>query len=277
MVESLDVIAGKEYVGRMIIVGKFDDNEFISYAVTGRSSSSQARILMSNLELEHGAAKTEPTDKNMLEKGIPALLIYNCFRRFNDNLIVSNGAQTDLIFKTMNSMRLNNKDFTSMEVLVEAFKWPYMVEGNKKIPFIDLTKFEPDEPNYTPRISAIITKDGAAMHIVRNINGKAMQSVYQLPLVNGQSSVISTYTGQNVPDGQVIPSFIGEPIIINGQFGSTPQEVTDAVYASLGPKKAGPGILKPGNDFRVGVSTLFYNRANDKFDSYIKNKIEMVK
>ncbi len=271
MKNELETIASKEYIGRMIIIGKIGDDEVIAYAVTGRSPSSQAREMVFNKELDAQAIKTNPTDPEALKTGIEPLLIYNCIRRHNGNFVVSNGAQTDLIIDKIDTFRVQTGTVTSAGVLVETLREPYIVKGNDKIKEIDLTKYEPDEPNYTRRISGILTTQGAAMHIVKNIEGQTINSFFEVPLIDGRGKVISTYTGQNVPSGEVIPSFTGEPFDVTLK-GKSPKEVAEAVYDALGPKNPGEGIVSPGQDFRVGVAAMFYNRKSNTAGSYIINR-----
>ena len=269
---GLENIADKEYLGRIIIVGRASNgDDVVVYAVTGRSEPSRARELIANNELEVGAMRTNPTDPKALEEGIEPLLIYNFLRRYNENLIVSNGAQTDLIFETMQNLRARGREINPVGFLVEAFRKPVLVKGNKKVPLINLTSYEPDTPNWTPRISAVLTRDGAAMSIVRWCEGVPIKSFFEIPLFNGKGKVLSTYTGKNVPKGDVLPSFRGEPFDV-AIVGETPEQVARAVYEALGPK-SGEGILEPGKDFRVGVAALFYQRRPyPKIETYIAKR-----
>ncbi len=254
MTDALEIIASKEYVGRMILMGMVDDKEVICYAITGRSPSSRARWLK---EVGEGQIKTEPTDLSILETGIEPLLIYNCTKKVGDVLIVSNGGQTDVIADRLPG----DTGFRPIEFLEWAFQMPKIVRGNDKIPFIDLMNYEPDEPNYTPRISGILTRNGAAMHIIKK-SGDTASFFYHVNLENGKARVISTYTGQNVPSGEIIPSYINYPFEVTLK-GSSPIDIGESVFEALGPKQPGQRIISPGQDFRVGVVTMFYDRKTD--------------
>ncbi len=265
MTSGLENIAYKEYLGRLIIIGRNrgGNNDIIVYAVTGRSESSRARIL---IEYDDGTIGTDVTDTEQLEKGNHKLLIYNCIRRFHDQFIVSNGAQTDVIFNVMEELRAKDVCKTPIGILVAAFERPYLVRGAKKEELIDLTCYEPDAPTFTPRISGVLTREGAAMSITRWAEGSAIRSFFEIPLLNGKGRALATYEGENVPTGHKLPSFKGEPLDVDLD-GTTPEDVTNDVYQALAPKV-------PGKDFRVGVATVFYERAFNKMSNSIINKNE---
>ncbi len=273
MKKGLEIISSKEYPGRMILIGQdtADENEVIVYAITGRSPASQKRKIVIDKGLEFDAIKTVPTDPTAIEKGIPALLIYNCIRMFQDNLIVSNGAQTDIIYETVKNLKKNDPSISPAEVFAEAFKKPHEIKGDKQSLSIDLTRFEPDSPHFTPRISGIVTRKGAALHIVKNIEEHPIKDIFKIPLLGGRGKGITTYTGRNVLKGEKIPSFEGAPFDVEFQ-GKTAEEVARDVYEALGPKEEGPGVISPGADFRVGVVVVFYKRSTNEMKSFIINR-----
>lgn len=258
--KGLENIADKEYLGRFIAIGldKSGLNEIIVYGVTGRSPSSQAREIVINDELEDFAIKTNPTDPEALKKGNEALLIYNCIRAAGPQgehaFVVSNGAQTDLIHKAYEGMTLQHVPPHSLEALAGAFARPY------EVGLIDVTRYEPDEPNYTPRISGIITSEGAALHIVKQAErGYPEHKIFGVPMIPGKGKLIATYTGENV---NPLPSFEGEPLDV--ELDDSPEELAENFYEALKPgHNVGfpVGSVKP--DFRVAVATLFYNREED--------------
>lgn len=254
MTKGLEAISEREYLGRIIIIGRTrEGTDVVAYAVTGRSPSSQARKLV---EVEPGTIKTEPTNPEVLDQGIRSLLVYNCTRMFQDSVIVSNGAQTDLI-----SQVLSTQCFSSpTEVLVKAFSRPYLVKGDKKVSLIDLTSYEPDAPNWTPRISGLLIGGRAAMSIIKCDDGKPERHYFEFPLENGYGRVIATYTGENVMKGAAIPSFKGEPQRVNLD-GEAPEDIAQHFYDALGPMwKTSPKIIQPGEDFRVGVAVVTLER-----------------
>ncbi len=266
---NVQVLATQEYVGRMLCLGR-DPNgnhDIIVYAITGRSPSSRARRLE---ETKEGWIRTAVTDPAVLEKGNPKLLIYNCVRRMHEKWFVSNGAQTDLLVGTAQKKREQGHRCTPLELLVASFGSPHWVEGNQQGEFIDLTAFEPDAPTYTPRISGILGRETAAMAICKQNDGAVARSYFEIPLQAGQGHLLSTYTGQNVPSGEGIPSFQGEPLSLSFPW-ETPQQTAEAFYEVLGPKTEGPELLSPGADFRIGVAVTFIHRTQHRVASCLLN------
>ena len=123
-----DLIKDNSYVGRGIIVGKSEDgkNAVIAYFIMGRSANSRNRIFA---EKENNEVIIYPFDYSKVED--PSLIIYSPIREYKNNLIVTNGDQTDTIYNFLE----NSKSFE------EA---------------LETREFEPDGPNFTPRISGIL-------------------------------------------------------------------------------------------------------------------------
>lgn len=266
MTEGLEALSG-EYHGRIIILGRAESGKnVIAYAVTGRSSPSRAR----KFELDAGAIKTAPTNPDDLKKGNPALLIYPAIMDVGYFGVVSNGAQTSLIAGIANHAE---RDFNLTTLLSSSFMFPHHIGG------IDITSYEPDAPNYTPRISGVLARERAALSIIKHeLGDNVSRSFFEFPLIAGRGKAISTYTGQNVPKGAVIPSFRGEPLDVELK-GTSAEEIAHNFYQTLGPKE-GPNIVSPGDDFRVGVAVAFYDHdsvSNQRASSYILNRVDMEK
>ncbi|MBQ2718106.1 MAG: IMP cyclohydrolase [Clostridia bacterium] len=179
-----EILKNNSYPGRGIIVGldKSGENAFIAYFIMGRSENSRNRIF----------SKTDdgiiiyPFDESKVED--PSLIIYSPVREINNKLIVTNGDQTDTVYDFI-------KDGKSFEDAL-------------------LTReFEPDRPNFTPRISAILHLDGEfnyQMSILKSsdeIGSGCNRFTYNYAPVKGLGHFIHTYAG----DGNPIPSFYGEP------------------------------------------------------------------
>lgn len=180
-----ELIAGNSYVGRGIVIGKSEDGKkaVSAYFIMGRSANSRNRVFTE----KDGAVFTEPFDVTKVED--PSLIIYAAIRRFENKLIVTNGDQTDTIFEGLK----NGKDFA------EALR---------------TREFEPDAPNFTPRISGMLTfADGDftyKMSILKSADkeGSACSRyTFDYPSVAGLGHFIHTY----VCDGNPIPTFQGEP------------------------------------------------------------------
>ena len=176
-------LAGNSYPGRGIIIGKSRDGSksVVAYFIMGRSENSRNRIFAP----EPDGIRTEAADPAKMKD--PSLIIYHPVRQIGRGLIVTNGDQTDTI-----------RDFLE-----------------KGLPFeqaLRTREFEPDGPNYTPRISGMVRPDGAyRLSILKSAQGdpaccQRFFFEYDAPIA-GQGHFISTYDG----DGSPLPSFTGEP------------------------------------------------------------------
>lgn len=184
--EFKDIVAGHSYPGRGIIVGKTEDGRkaVICYFIMGRSANSRNRVFRER----DGAVFTEPFDPAKLED--PSLIIYAPIREFEDKLIVSNGNQTDTIYEGL-------------------------IAGRSVYDSLRTRCFEPDAPNLTPRISAVLTFDGEGdfsynMSILKS--GDADGNIcnryfYEYESFAGAGHFIHTYERNESP----LPTFQGEP------------------------------------------------------------------
>ncbi len=171
MKDFLDLLRANPYPGRGIAVGK----DRVYYFIMGRSVNSRNRIFVTT---EDGI-RTEAYDPAKLRD--PSLIIYHPVRRTEGALIVTNGDQTDTI-RDMGDFR---------KALMTR-------------------QYEPDEPNFTPRISAILYDGGAfELSILKRRDGRCLREFFAFEgCCEGRGWFISTYQG----DGDPLPSFAGEPI-----------------------------------------------------------------
>ena len=174
------------YPGRGIIVGKSQDGKsaVCAYFIMGRSANSRNRIFVE----DGNGIRTKAFDESKLED--PSLIIYAPVRVLGNKTIVTNGDQTDTIYELM------NKQMTFEQALRTR-------------------EFEPDSPNYTPRISSVMkVSDGDynyAISILKSADGdpsscQRYSFAYSNP-INGIGHFIHTYKC----DGNPLPSFEGEP------------------------------------------------------------------
>ena len=179
------LIKDNEYVGRGIVVGKTADAKkaAVAYFIMGRSENSRNRVFVENGE----EVIIHPFDPSKVED--PSLIIYSPIRVFENNLIVTNGDQTDTIYDFVS----NEKTFS------EA---------------LETREFEPDFPNFTPRISAMLTfceNDFTyQMSILKSADEKGTacnRYTFMYPALSGTVHFIHTYQH----DGNPIPTFCGEP------------------------------------------------------------------
>ena len=170
------------YPGRGIVLGQSDDGKFAvaAYFIMGRSVNSRNRIFEEN---ERGGIRTKAFDESKMED--PSLIIYNPVLKFNGDTIVTNGDQTDTIYDSF------SKGDCYHDALITR-------------------EFEPDAPNYTPRISGILKENGNYnLSILKSNCGEpeCVRFFYEYPARRGLGHFIHTYKC----DGNPIPSFEGEP------------------------------------------------------------------
>ena len=178
------LLSENSYPGRGIILGQSADARFgvIAYFIMGRSENSRNRVFVEDGE----GIRTQAFDPSKLSD--PSLIIYAPVRVLGNKTIVTNGDQTDTIFDEMS-------------------------RGRSFADALRTRTFEPDGPNYTPRISAVVYADGSyQMSILKSAdgNGDSVQRYffdYPQP-VAGEGHFISTYKH----NGNPIPSFEGEPL-----------------------------------------------------------------
>lgn len=178
-------VRGNSYVGRGIVIGKSADGKkaCTAYFIMGRSQNSRNRIFAER----EGVLYTEPFDASKVED--PRLIIYAAMRRHENRLIVTNGDQTDTIY---NALKVGG-NFTAA---------------------LATRAFEPDAPNFTPRISGMLTfadNDFTYdMSILKSADAEGTacnRYTFSYAALPGLGHFIHTY----VCDGNPIPTFQGEP------------------------------------------------------------------
>ena len=205
-IKSIDkILAANEYPGRGIIVGMTEDKKkaVCAYFIMGRSVNSRNRVFVAEGE----EMRTKAYDESKLTD--PSLIIYYPVRKIANKLIVTNGDQTDTV-----------RDF--------------IAEGKTFEEALETRCFEPDAPNFTPRISAEMTFEGGAFKYKMSIlkaadaEGSACNRyTYNYEPLAGAARFIHTY----MENGDPIPSFEGEPeaTLICGDI----DEYTSLIWNSL--------------------------------------------
>ena len=194
------------YPGRGIVIGKTPDGKkgVAAYFIMGRSENSRNRIFVEEGE----GIRTQAFDPSKMTD--PSLIIYAPVRVLGNKTIITNGDQTDTIYEGMDKQLTFEQSLRSRE-------------------------FEPDAPNYTPRISGIMHIEGGsynyAMSILKSSNGDPAACnrytfAYQNPIA-GEGHFIHTY----MQDGNPLPSFEGEPKLVEIQGNI--DEFTDLLWKSL--------------------------------------------
>ena len=172
------------YPGRGIVIGLSEDgrSSVMLYFIMGRSENSRNRIFEKTID----GIRTKAYDPSKMTD--PSLVIYSPVRVYPGYTIVTNGDQTDTIYEHL----INGHDFRAALLTRE---------------------FEPDPPNYTPRISGLIKRDGSyTMSILKSAGGDpscCYRFFFEYPaVIPGLGHYISTY----ITDGEPLPSFEGEPL-----------------------------------------------------------------
>lgn len=198
-------ISGNPYVGRGIVLGRSADGKkaVAAYFIMGRSANSRNRVFT----LKNGEVFTEPFDASKVED--PSLIIYAALRSLGNKLIVTNGDQTDTIYDGIKQ----GKSFSESLVCRE---------------------FEPDAPNFTPRISGMISfgeKDFFyEMSILKSLDAEGSDCArytFSYPSKAGLGHFIHTY----VTDGNPIPTFQGEPERVS--IPNSIDELADEIWSNL--------------------------------------------
>ena len=180
-----ELLADNTYPGRGIIIGKTPDGAkaMTAYFIMGRSDNSRNRIFTE----KNGEVFTEPFDASRVQD--PSLIIYAAIRQFENNLIVTNGNQTDTIYDGLKEGKCFTKALESRE-------------------------FEPDGPNFTSRISGMLTFGEGdftyRMSILKSADAEGSacnRFTWKYAPLNGLGHFLHTY----VCDGNPIPTFQGEP------------------------------------------------------------------
>lgn len=221
------------YPGRGIVIGKSADGSkaVTAYFIMGRSSNSRNRVFVEDGE----GIRTQAFDPGKLED--PSLIIYAPVRVLGNRTIVTNGDQTDTIYEGM------DRELTFEQSL-------------------RCREFEPDGPNYTPRISGVMHIESGkydySMSILKSNNGNPdacnrYTFSYENP-VAGEGHFIHTY----MHDGNPLPSFEGEPKLV--AIPDDIEEFTSLVWTSL------------NEDNKVSLFVRFIDIATGKYETRIVNK-----
>jgi hypothetical protein len=226
-------LSTNEYPGRGIVIGKSADGKYAvtAYFIMGRSENSRNRIFVTDGD----GIRTQAFDPSKMKD--PSLIIYAPVRVLGNKTIVTNGDQTDTVFTGMDKQQTFEQSLRSR-------------------------KFEPDSPNFTPRISGVMHIENGtynfALSILKSDNGheescNRFTFAYENPQ-NGMGRFIHTYMG----NGNPLPSFEGEPTLVDVKGNI--DEFTKTVWNSL------------NADNKVSLFVRFIDIATCKAESRIVNK-----
>lgn len=227
----LEILNNHPYPGRGIMLGKTADGSksVIVYFIMGRSENSRNRIF----ELTEDGIRTKAFDESKMVD--PSLIIYHPVRVVGDETIVTNGDQTDTV----------RDGVLAGEIFAQSLR---------------KRTFEPDGPNWTPRISGILHRDGSyALSILKSANGDPASNRryffgYENPIA-GQGHFIHTYQENAEP----LPSFYGEPREVE-VANTDAKTLADNVWAAL------------NADNKVSLFVRTIDIASGETDTVIINK-----
>ena len=225
------LLATNPYPGRGIVLGKTPDGKtsVAAYFIMGRSANSRNRVFVK----ESDGIRTQAYDPSKVED--PSLIIYHPVRQLGRGLIVTNGDQTDTI-----------RDFLERGLPMEQA--------------LRTREFEPDGPNWTPRISGLLSPDGSyKLSILKSADaaGSAcLRQTFEYPGQAGLGHFLHTY----VTDGNPIPTFHGEPklVAIDGDIDA----FTAALWENL------------NEDNKISLFVRFTDLASGTFTQRIINKYQ---
>ncbi|MBR5571194.1 MAG: IMP cyclohydrolase [Oscillospiraceae bacterium] len=222
-------LASNTYPGRGIVLGVLPDGKtsVAAYFIMGRSVNSRNRVFME----ESDGIRTEAFDPSKLSD--PSLIIYHPVREIGRSLIVTNGDQTDTI-----------RDFMERgETLEQALR---------------TREFEPDGPNWTPRISGLVQPDGSyKLSILKSADAEGTactRHFFEYPALAGVGHFLHTYE----TNGDPIPTFFGEPerVAIDGNI----DEFTDMLWNNL------------NEDNKISLFVRYYDTESGAYEQRILNK-----
>ncbi len=233
-VNLYDYLSNNDYPGRGIAVSRTPCGRKmrIAYFIMGRSENSRNRVFVTDGE----GIRTQAYDPSRMKD--PSLIIYAPVRVLNGTQIVTNGDQTDTI-----------NDF--------------MKEGKSFEDALRTRTFEPDGPNWTPRISAVVEGADYSMSILKSADGNENSTQRYFFDYNdalpGCGHIIHTYK----ENGSPIPSFEGEPVLFEQE--KVPfDEWSDKVWAALNADNK-VSLFTRSIDLETGETvTKIYNKNEEK-------------
>ncbi|XVG95065.1 IMP cyclohydrolase [Eubacteriales bacterium KG127] len=224
-------LKGNSYPGRGIILGKSKGglNAVAVYFIMGRSENSRNRIFVE----DDGDIMIRPFDESKVED--PSLIVYYPMRSLDYELVVTNGDQTDTVYN-------------------------FIREGESFEEALQTREFEPDAPNFTPRISGVIelneelTYKLSILKAANEQGEKCHRFFYNYEATDGEGHLIHTYQC----DGNPLPTYEGEPKLV--EIEGTLQEFADRVWNSL------------DDENKISLVAKSIDLKNGRVKTYIINK-----
>ncbi len=225
------LLEANPYPGRGVILGRSADSRasIAAYFIMGRSENSRNRVFA----VTNDGIRTKAFDATKMKD--PSLIIYHPVRLIDGSLIVTNGDQTDTI-------------------------WDALKQGKSFQSALAERSFEQDPPHYTPRISGLLSRDGAfQLSILKSAEGRPECPCryfysYQSPPA-GEGRFLHTYAG----DGEPLPSFDGEPVRVKLEAPNA-ETLANGIWDAL------------NHENRVSLFVRYTNLEDGKFQDAIINQ-----
>ncbi len=224
--DTIESILGtNRYPGRGVLIGSLGARAVTAYFVTGRSENSRNRVFREEGE----SLAIYPYDEKLVSD--PKLIFYPPLCVCAESIVVTNGDQTDTI----------------CESLLAGHSLQYAMSTRC---------YEPDAPNYTPRIAGLALSTGRyTLGIVKKAGDApdCRRKYWSYDPKEGTAHLICTYDG----DGEPLPSFSGEPRAL--EIGGTPEELAERIWRALDAKN------------RVALYVRYTDLNNWRYESALKN------
>lgn len=227
-----ELLSKNTYPGRGIVIGCSGDGSkiAIAYFIMGRSANSRNRVFVPEGE----NVTIYPADASKVED--PSLIIYSPIKRLGENLIVTNGDQTDTIYD-------------------------FLKNGDTFEEALETREFEPDAPNWTPRISGIVDLSGTEykMSILKSQDAEGQDCArytYQYKLQKGLGHFLHTYE----TDGNPIPTFQGEPERV--EIPDSAAAFSEEIWTNL------------NQDNKIALYVRYIDRVNGSEENVLTNRFE---
>lgn len=220
--ELKQYLSENPYPGRGIVLGKAGGKKIIAYFIMGRSENSRNRVFLEDAE----GVRTKAFDESKMQD--PSLIIYYPYRRVGDAHIITNGDQTDTVFE-------------------------HLKAGKTMTDALRTRTYEPDGPNFTPRISGLLEGNRAILSILKKDSEGTNRNFFEYDLEEGVCRIIHTYQENAEP----LPSFMGEPrrFALSGSL----EEIADMIWTSLDAENKVSLLVKAISE-DGGVETKIINK-----------------
>jgi len=262
-------------LGSAITAGQTPNGDlFIGYALTGNDRYSKARRL--TYDNQSHIVRTQATDRKVLAQSNTALLLYPVIAAAgenNDILVAGSGLHTDLWYDAAEFQASNPIHHTALALdimLAKTMNDPcsrYDANTQKRV---DITTFEPNAPDYTPRISAVLGREGVFGYfgtgfniVYQDENGERKQRIWRGKSTPGTARTLHTYHESN--EGSLLP-FLDDPIETQISVNSA-DELVDQLWTAMNNGK------KPRDNYPVGAAVMLRTQDGE-IEARVRNRFD---